>query len=115
MSRSVLVDEPVGPAEARFSSEHDGLTTLLNAKLVENPGNVVADRFLRELEGCGNLRVVETLSDAFKHGALAQSKFVERQWIAVGDTHALRLGEKVSHMGHQFRPRRLVRERHMVV
>lgn len=114
MSRSVLVDEPAGPAEARFSSEHDGLTTLLNAKLIENPGNVVADRFLRELEGCGNLRVVKTLSNTFQHRTLAGSKFVEWQCIAVGDTHAFRFGEKLSHLRDQFRPRWLVRERHVV-
>src|SRR6476646_2434575 len=114
MSRSVLVDEPVGPAEACFSSENDSLTTLLNAKLIKDPGNVVADRFLRELEGCGNLRVVETLGDPFKHRTLAGSKFVERQCISVGDADTLRLCEKVSHLRDQFRPRWLVRERHVV-
>src|SRR6185295_3408869 len=114
MSRSVLVDEPAGPAEARFSSEHDSLTTLLNAKLIENPGDVVADRFPRQLEGRGNLRVVKTLSDTFEHRTLAGSKFVERQCIAVGDADTFRLCEKVSHLRDQFRPRRLVRERHVV-
>ena len=115
MSRSVLVDEPAGPAEARFSSEHDRLTTLLNAKLIENPGNVVADRFLRELEESGDLRVVESLSDTLKHRTLAGSKFVERQCIAVGDADPPAFCKKVAHLRNKFQPRWLVRERHVVL
>src|SRR5215472_14737535 len=110
MSRSVLVDEPAGPTETRFASEHDGLTTLLDAKLVENPGNVVANRFLRQPEGYGDLRIVEALGDAFKHSTLTRSKFVERQRSAAGGAGAPRFGEKPSHLRHQLRPRRLVRE-----
>src|SRR5262245_22070210 len=115
MSRSVLVDEPAAPTEARFTSKHDGLTTLFNAKFVENPSNVVANRFLRKQEGGNNLRVVETLGDAFKHSTLTHSEFVEPQRIASGTVHTIGFGEKASHLGHQLRPSRLVRERHVVL
>src|SRR6516225_7671290 len=109
MSRSVPIDEPAGPAETRFTSEHDGLRTLLDAKLVENSGNVIANCFLRESEGCGDLRVVKPLGDAFKHSTLTRSKFIERQCIAAGDADAPRFGEKPSHLRHQLRPRLLAR------
>ena len=70
MSRSVLVEESAAPAQARFAREHDSLATLLEAKLVENSSNVVANRFLRKPERRGDLGVVETLGDAFKHSTL---------------------------------------------
>src|SRR5215211_1694007 len=94
MSRSVVVGQPAVPAEARIAREHDGLATLLDAKLVEYPGDVVANRLLRDPKGLGNLRVVETLGDAFKHGTFTSRKFVERQRIAAGAADAVWFGEK---------------------
>src|SRR5262245_25817205 len=46
---SALLDEADGPAETDLAGKHDGLITVLDAELVEHPGDVVANRFPRGL------------------------------------------------------------------
>jgi|RhiMethySRZTD1v2_1073278.scaffolds.fasta_scaffold2261648_2 hypothetical protein len=41
---SALLDESDGPAETGLAGKHDGLITVLDADLVEHPGDVVANR-----------------------------------------------------------------------
>src|SRR5262249_61939117 len=74
-----LFDEAAGPAEAGLAGQHDGLIAVLDADLVEDPGDVVAHRLLREPQRGGDLRVAETLGDAFEHGTLARRELLERQ------------------------------------
>src|SRR5262245_36360696 len=79
---SAWLDEPAGLAETRLAGKHDGLITVLDAKLVEHPGNVVANGLLREPERRRDLRVVEALGDTFEHRTLARGQFLERQRLA---------------------------------
>src|SRR6202030_1905477 len=56
---SALVDEPGGSPEARFACQHDGLISMFDANLVEDPGYIITDRFLRQAKRSGDLRVAE--------------------------------------------------------
>ena len=47
---STPVDIPAGPAEAGFAGKHDGLITVFDANFVEDPRDVIANRFLRKLQ-----------------------------------------------------------------
>src|SRR5262245_66658050 len=94
MSRgSALLGEPAGPAETRFAGKHDGLITVLDAELVEHPGDVVANGFLRKPERHRDLRVVEALGDTFEHRPLARGQLIERQSRTAGRGGPARVGE----------------------
>ena len=67
-----LTSLPASP-EARFTGKHDRLIAMFDANLVEDPGDVIADRFFRESKRCGELRIVEALGDAFQNGPLTRS------------------------------------------
>src|SRR5262245_38071467 len=97
-----LLDVAAGPPETRLARQHDGLITLLDADLVEHPGDVVAHRLLREPQRRGDLRVVEALGDAFEHRALARSQLIEWQRrFAALRAHAARFGEKALQLREQ--------------
>jgi len=56
---------------------HDRLRACFDCELVEDGGDVVAHRLLGKLEMRGDLRVVETLREAFEHFALAHRQAFE--------------------------------------
>ena len=111
---SALVDEPAGSPEARVAGKHDGLISMLDANLVEDPGNMIADRFLRQAKRSGDLRVAEAFGDAFQNGALTRGELAKRQTSVPCGTAVIRLREKTLHLGDELFPRRLVREQHVV-
>ena len=79
---STRVGEPAGPAETRVTGKHDRLITVFDANLLEDPGDMIADRFLRELKRPGDLRIIEALGNALEHGPFAQRQLVKWQSVA---------------------------------
>src|ERR1051325_11724380 len=59
-------------AEPALAGEHDRLRAVLHADLVEDVRDVVAHRFLGELEPRRDLRVVQALRDQLEHLPLAR-------------------------------------------
>src|SRR5581483_9685674 len=99
-------------AEPGLACAHDRLVTVFDADLVENARDVVAHRLLGQLQGGGNLAIVEAAGNAFEHRTLACRELVERQGAAGRD---LRLRQKFPHLADELRPCRLFGKRHMVL
>src|SRR5882724_1424837 len=95
---STRARQPAVHPEARVAGPNDRLVTMLNADLVENPRDVIANRFFRETERAGNLRIVEALGDSIKDSALAWGEVIERQLIAGKSGRRGGFGEKPPHL-----------------
>ena len=65
-------------AEPRFAGHDDGLIAVLDPNLVEDPGDVIADRLFREPKQSRDLRVIESFGDGFEHGSFTWRKLTER-------------------------------------
>ena len=63
---SAPTGELAAPPSPASRAMHDGLIAVLDPNLVEDPGNVIADRFLRKPKKSCDLRVIESLGDAVR-------------------------------------------------
>ena len=87
---------------------------MFDADLVEHPRDVVANRLFRQPERCGDLRIVETLSNTFEYGAFARRQLIERQRAVPCRMIGGHLQERCN-LVDRTRPCRFVGKRHMVL
>src|SRR5271170_6762823 len=103
MAQSARAGQPAVYAEAGVAGSHNGLVPMFKTNLIEHPCDMVASRFYRKSERCGDLRVVETLGDPFQHGALTRREFIERQCVVIGEIHVVGGRAKTNVLVHDAR------------
>jgi hypothetical protein len=66
-------------AEPRFAGHYDGLIAVLDLNLVEESGDVIADRLFGKPKRSRYLRVIESFGDGFEHRSFTRRKLAEWQ------------------------------------